>query len=121
MLYIVGKLGMGECGGGELIAPRRPADAQIYASGIQRLQETKVLRHLERAVMGKHHSAAANPYSASAGGYLSDQHIRAGAGEIGQVVVLCQPVALVSQGFRRHSQLNSLPKGLRCGAAFPHR
>src|SRR5438128_2684377 len=59
----------------ELIAPWRAPKAQINPARIQRLQETKLLRHLERTVVGQHHAAAAYAYAPGMRRDLPDQNL----------------------------------------------
>src|SRR5262249_28560919 len=44
-----------------LIAPRGAPDAQVDASGVERLQHAEVLRDLEGAVVAQHHPAGTDP------------------------------------------------------------
>ena len=111
--------GIGEGGGGDLVTAGCPANAQVDASGVQRPQDTEVLRHLQRTVVGEHHATAAHPDGAGAGGDLPDEHLGAGAGEIPEVVVLGDPKPVVAQGLGGHRQLDGLPQGLGCGTAVP--
>ena len=96
MADVSGAFGVGQGRVGQLVASWGASDAQVDAPGIERLQHSEVFRHLERAVMGKHHAAAAHPDGLGAGGHLSDQYFRAGPGEVGDAVVLSQPIPLVS-------------------------
>ena len=119
--YLVGVLGEGQGGGGYLVAARGPPDAEVYASGVQRLQHPKVLGDLEGAVMGEHHPAAADADLFGAGGDVADEHLGAGASEVGQAVMFRHPVAMVAQFFHRGGQLDGLPQGVAGGGPGTHR
>ena len=103
-----------------MVAAGSAAHAQVNPAGIEGVQHTEVFGHLEGAVMGEHDAAAADADGVGVGGHLTDQHFRAGAGEVGQVVVLRKPVAAVAQALHGHGQLDGLPQGVAGGAAGPH-
>ena len=121
MLDLFGIAGIGQRRGSQLVAARGPANAQVDSTRVEGVQNSKVFRDFERAVMGQHYAAAADSNGLGAGGYLAHHHFRAGAGEIGQVVVLGNPVSLVAKGLHGHRQLNGFPQSLPGATAFPHR
>ena len=63
--------------GGELVAARRTADAEIDAAGMHAGEHAEALRHLERAVMRQHDAAAADPHMRGRPGDGADQHLGA--------------------------------------------
>ena len=121
MANVFGHTGVGQGGGRDLVAARRPPDAQVNAVGIQGVQHTEGFGDLEGAVMGQHHAAGADADAAGMGGDLADEHFRGGAGEVGQVVVFGHPIALVAQLFGGHRQLDAFPQGGAGVAALAHR
>ena len=58
--------------------------------------------------MGEHHPAASNADGIGAGGYVADKDFRAGSGEVGDAVVLGQPVPLISQLLDRRRQFDGV-------------
>ena len=92
--------------------------AQVDTAGVQRLQHPKVLRHLERAVVGQHDPGGADPNGGGVGEDLADHDFGAGAGEVAKVVVFGYPVAGESErlgGLREGDGLSQRVAG--CAAA----
>ena len=79
------------------IAARSSTDTKINPARIERLEHTKGLRHFQRAVMGQHHTAAAHTDGAGARSDLTDHDLWGRAGKAGQVMMLCNPEAFVTQ------------------------
>ena len=82
---------------GELVGTRRPADAQVDAAGVQRLQHAELFGDHQRGVVGQHHAAGPDPHRRRRGGEVRDQHRRGRAGDGGHVVVLGHPEPVVTQ------------------------
>ena len=116
VLHVLGAARVGKGRRRHVVAPRGAAHAQVDAAGVQGLQHPEIFRHLQGAVVGEHHTAAAHADGAGVGGHLAHQHFRAGAGKVGQVVVLGQPVAVVAQSFHGHRQPDGFPQGITRGA-----
>jgi hypothetical protein len=53
--FVAGVEGVGR----EAVGARRPANTEVDAAGVQRLQHFKVLRHFQGRVVGQHHAARA--------------------------------------------------------------
>src|SRR5712692_2120795 len=106
--------------GSAWIAARRPADAEINPSRIQRLQHTKGLCYFQGAVMREHHAATADTNRIRAGGNLTDHDLRRSAGKAWQVVMLGHPETLVAQLFSRSREFDSLPQSITSRAALAH-
>ena len=78
-LDVGGTLRVGEREHGGVVAAGRAPDAEVDASGVERLQHGELLGDLERGVVGEHDAAAAD---ADAGGVreeLAGEYLRAGA------------------------------------------
>ena len=86
--------------------------------GIQPAEDAEALRHLERAVVGQHHPAAAHPNPLGGRGDRAEQHLRAGAGERRGPVVLGHPVAVVAEPVGELGQVDRVPQRLRSGRAL---
>ena len=121
MADVFGHTGVGEGGGGNLVAARRAPQAQVNAVGIEGVQHPKGFGHLKGAVMGQHHAAGTDADGAGVGGNLPHQHFGRSAGEIGQVVMLGNPIALVAQLFGGDGQGDAFAQGHAGAAALAHR
>ena len=102
MAYIARRPRISQGGGGERVASRGATDTHIDTPRIQCLQDTKVLRHFQGAVMGQHDSPTPHPDRARTSGNLANEDLRAGASEIPQIVMLRHPEAPITQRFGRH-------------------
>ena len=90
-----------------VVGARRAAQAEVDAARIQRRQRAELLGDLQRRVVGQHDAARADADPRGAAGDVADQHRGGGAGDARHVVVLGQPVALVTQrlGWRARSSV----------------
>ena len=87
------------------VGPRRAAEPEIDPSGIERRENRERLCHLQRAVVRKHHTAAAHPDAGGVGGDRPDQRLRAGARQHRPAVVLGDPVAVIAELVRQESEV----------------
>jgi len=78
---------------GETVGPRRAADAEVDATGMQRLEEPIRLGDLEGRVIGQHHAPRAEPDARRDRAHMRDQDLGRGGGDAGHVVVLGVPEA----------------------------
>jgi len=78
-------------GGGHRVGARRPADAQVDAAGVERLQHAELLGDHQRGVVGQHDAAGAHPDGRGRVGDMADQDGRCRARDAGHVVVLGDP------------------------------
>ncbi len=83
--------------GGELVGPRRAADAQVDPARIDGLEGPELLGDDQRRVVGQHHATGAEADGRGPFADVGQRHGGGGAGDAGHVVVLGQPVAPVAQ------------------------
>ena len=121
VLNVFGLARIGQGGGGQLIAARSPAHAQVNAAGIEGIQQAKGFGDFQGAVVGQHNAAAAHPDGFGVGRHRANEGFRAGAGKVGQVVMFGQPVAAIAQGFDGDGQVKGVPQGIGRRLAGPHR
>ena len=76
---------------GVLVAARRAAEAQVDATGVERLQGAELLSDRERGVVREHDTAGTEPDGGGVGSDVPDQHARGRRGNGGHVVVLGVP------------------------------
>src|SRR4029077_15207972 len=81
-----------ECTSGDLVAAGGTADAEVYATGIERLQHPELLRHLEWTVMSQHHSTRADAHRGGAGRDPRHHDLRRRAREPFGRVMLGEPI-----------------------------
>ena len=118
--------GSAQGGGGVQVRTRRPADAEVDAAGVQRLQQRELLGHHQRGVVGQHHPARAHPDAGRDGRQVRDQH-RWRAGHRRHVVVLRHPEAPVAEPSARRASVvvsataAALVEPLRDGRQVEHR
>ena len=79
------------------VTARRPADAEIDASGIERLQHAEALGDAKGAVVGKQHAARADAQAPRLGAEARHQHLGARIGKRGDGVMLGEPVTVITQ------------------------
>jgi hypothetical protein len=91
----------------------RAPEAEVDALGVQAAQRAERLGHLERAVVGQHHAAAAHPDPLGARGDRPDQDLRRGARERGRGVVLGDPVAVVAEPVGQLGEVEGAVQRLR--------
>src|SRR5437667_4938676 len=119
MLDAEGARAVAESTGGARVTARSTPDAQVYASGMKRLEHAKVLRDLERAVMAQHHAARAHAKMRGVGGDVRDEHFRSGAGEAAARVMLGEPVAVIAPAVAGLGELEGLRHRVRGRASRP--
>ena len=59
---------------GQLVGAGRPADAEVDAAGVQRLEHPELLGDHERGVVGQHHAARAQADGRGGAGDVGQQH-----------------------------------------------
>ena len=104
-----------------VIAARRPADAEIDAAGVERLEHAEGLGHLERAVIGEHDAARADADRARLGTEARQQHLGCRAREGRKIVVLREPVTVIAERVRKPRKRQGLRDRLGGRAASAHR
>ena len=104
-----------------VIAARRPADAEIDAAGVERLEHAEGLGHLERAVIGEHDAARADADRAGLGTEPRQQHLGCRARESRKIVVLREPVAVIAERVREPREGQGLRDRLAGRAPGAHR
>ena len=107
--------------GGASVGARRAADSEIDPTRELGGHGAEVLGHLERAVVGQHDPAGADPDLRGAPGDLRNQDLGRGAGQRARVVVLGEPVARVAQPIAGLGQLEGLVDCRGGGAAVADR
>jgi hypothetical protein len=75
----------------------RPADAEVYAVGVERVEHAEALGDLQRAVMRQQHGAGADADRFCLGADSGEQYLGRRAGERTGRVVLSDPEAFVAQ------------------------
>ncbi len=103
-----------------LVAARGPADAEIDAPGIKRLEHAEGLGDLVGAVMRQHDPARADADRLRLGRHPRDQNLRRRARQTRRVVMLSQPIAVKAQRIRPPRQLQRLVERLCHGPARAH-
>ncbi len=98
---------------GHRVRARGAAQRQVDPLRVQPRQHAEALGHLERAVVGQHHAAAAHPDALGRGGDRPDQHLGAGARQHRPTVVLGHPVAVVAQPVGQPRQVDRLVQRTR--------
>ena len=104
----------------ELVGAGRAPEPEIDAAGIERRQDRERLRHLERAVVRQHHTAAADADPSGARRDRPDQHLGARAREHRAAVVLGNPVAVVAESVRQARQIERVTQRIGAGRSFRH-
>jgi len=90
---------------GPLVAAGSSSQAEVDPAGIERLQRYELLGDHQRGVVGQHDSTGPNPDRGRAPGNVGNDHGRRGAGDPGQVVVLGDPVPMVTPPLGMASQV----------------
>jgi hypothetical protein len=106
---------------GARVAPGRAANSEVHAPRVEGLQHAEHLGHLEGAVVGQQHPAAADAHALRFCAQAREQHLGAGVGERGDGMVLGEPVAVIAERLGMARELESRLDGLRRGAAGEHR
>ncbi len=75
----------------------RTPESEIDTPGIQGFQRAELLRDHQRRVVRQHDAAGADPNAARAAGNMADHDRRRGARDAGDVVMLGEPVALITE------------------------
>ena len=106
----------GAHGGG--IGIDAPPQPQVDAAGIQRRQGAELFGHLQRRMVGQHDAAGADTDGPGGARHLPDQHGSGRTRHGWRVVMLHQPVAVITPAFRRLGQRHHLAEGVRRRAAL---
>jgi hypothetical protein len=106
---------------GQWIGARRAADPQVDTTGEQRREDRERLCHLERAVMGQHHSTASDADLGSSGGDRPDQRLRAGARQHWAAVMLGHPITVVAEVVGEPSEVERVSKRIDAGRTLGDR
>ncbi len=97
------------------------SQSQVDPAREQPGQHREGLGHLERAVVGEHDSAAADPDAAGGRRDRPDQRLGAGAGQHRATVVLGHPVAVIAERVGQPGQVDRAPQRVGAGQAFGDR
>ena len=106
--------------GGGHVGARRTAQPQINPVGIQRSQRAELFGHHQRRVVGQHDAARAHTYTFRGPRNMADDHGGGGAGDAGHVVMLCQPIAVITSRLGRLCQLDGIGQRIRSSGPFGH-
>jgi hypothetical protein len=79
---------------------------------VQRLQHPEGLDDPQWSVVGKHDPTCTDSDAGGLTRYVPNHYLRRGAGDAGQVVVLGEPVSLVSELVDKSGHFESIAKGL---------
>ena len=101
-----------ERGCGDLVGARCAPDPEIDAARMEPYERPELLGDDERRVVRQHHAARPDPDRGGRGGQLGGQHRRRRAGDPGHVVVLGDPVAVISEALDVPHELDGVPQGL---------
>ena len=112
---------MGQRHGGELIAARRAADAEIDAYWKQCFQHAEIFRHLERTVMAQHHAAGPDADGFGPRGHLADHDFRRRAGNPVAGMMFRQPITMIAPFIGRFGESQGFMDGVGRGHARPDR
>ncbi len=102
-----------QCIGCDRIGSRRTAKAEIDASRKQRLKHLEALRDHQRSVVRQHHAARADTDTRGDRRDLADHDFRRGTSDIGQIVMLGNPVALVTKPVRKAREIKRVTQRRR--------
>ena len=100
-----------------LVGARRPAEPQVDASGVQRLERAELLGDDQRRVVRQHHAAGAHAHRLRAAGDVADDDRGGRAGDPGHVVMFGHPVAPVAQALAMLRQLERMAQRVGGGVA----
>ncbi|MNP54124.1 hypothetical protein D3C76_1486570 [compost metagenome] len=75
------------------------AEAQIDTPGVQRLQRTELLGDHQRRMVRQHHATGTKANALGTRGQITQQYRGGGTADAGHVVMLCQPIALITPFF----------------------
>ena len=90
---------------GRLIATWRAPKAEIDTTGVERIERAELLGNHQRRMVRQHHAAGAQMQSGGMGGKIANQHRGRGAGNTDHIMVLGQPVAMITAFFRQLRQI----------------
>ena len=118
---VLGHAGIGQGRRGNLVAAGGATDAQVDAVRVKRVQDPKGFGHFEGAVVRQHHASGTDADALGVRCDLAHHDLGSSAGEIGQVMVLGHPIALVTHLFGGDRQLDGFSKSDTGVATLPHR
>ena len=85
--------------GGEPVSSRSAAQSEVDAPRIECLESSELLSHDKRGMVGQHDSTRAHTDRTRAAGDMRDQYSGRGTRNTGHVVMLRQPVSMVTVAF----------------------
>jgi hypothetical protein len=97
------------------------AEAEVDALGMEPGERAEHLGHLERAVVGQHHAAAADPHRLRVLRDRRDQHLGRRTCERRRGVVFREPVALVAEALGVPGEVNGVRQRLGAGLVLRDR
>ena len=104
-----------------LVGPRRAAEAEIDAAGIERFQRAELFGDDDRRMIGQHDSARADPHRLRAGRDKADRHRGRRAGDSHHVVMLGEPVATIAPKLGVPGEVERTAQRLRRRRSQRHR
>ncbi len=107
--------------GRDLIGAGRAAEPEIDAAGKQRLEHLEALRDHQRCVVRQHHATRADPQMRGDRGDLPDHDFGCGTGDVRQIVMLGNPVALVAEPVGKPRQIERIAQRHRTRRHRRHR
>ena len=110
-----------QCVGRDLVGARRPAKPEIDAAGKQRFKDLESLGDHQRRMVGQHHAAGADAHVRGHGRDLTDHDLGRGAGDIGKIMMLGDPIALVAEPVGELRQIERIAQGDRTRRGGGHR
>jgi hypothetical protein len=102
---------------GVQVAARSPPDAEVDATGRQRLQHAELLGHLQGRVVREHHAGAADADARGAGRDGRHQQFRGRADDAREAVVLAEPEAVVAERLAERGEVEGVANRLGLGPA----
>ncbi len=103
-----------------LVRSRGTAQAQVDPAGVERVQGAELLGDDQGGVVGQHDPAGADADGLRRRRHCADDDRGRGAGDARHVVMLGQPVAIVTQPFGVAGQINGVGERLAHIGAFRH-
>ena len=110
-----------QCEKGALVGARGSAEPEVDPAGIQGGERAELLGDHERRMVGQHDPTRADPDRRRPRGHVRDHDRRCGARDTRHVVVLREPVAVVSPAFSVTSKVEGILQRIGRGAALDDR
>ena len=99
---------------GRLVAARRTAKTQVDTARIEGIQRTKLLGNHQRGMVRQHHATGAKVQRGGVRRQVTNQHGGRGTGDTNHIVVLSQPVTVITAFFCQASEIERVGKGFSC-------